>query len=104
MLLALAQWWRSRWLLLAQGLRKQQALERLAWQQVPGSAWQQRQVFSLLAWLLVLLRQVLQPVLQRQAWLPVSLRQWPVWRPQVLQRQFSQPVWRLVLQQVLQQV
>jgi hypothetical protein len=57
-------------LLSAQEQPMQMALATLAWQQEPASAWQQRPVFSRLAWLLVL-----QLVLQRLVWLLVSLRQ-----------------------------
>jgi hypothetical protein len=83
----------------------QMALASLAWQQEPAPAWQQRLVFSRLAWLLVL-----QLVLQRLVWLLASLRQvlrqWLAWRQlawrQLSWRQLSwqQPSWQ---QQVLRQ-
>ena len=73
---------------------KRMAPESLAWQQLPGSAWQQRPVFSRLVWLLAW-QLVLQPAWQRQVWLLVSLRQvlprWLAWqRRQVLQSQVLQ--------------
>ena len=66
-LLALAQWWLSRWRLLVQERPKRMAsaLASLAWQQEPGLAWQRRPVFS---------RLVLQP-----AWQRLVLRLSPVW-------------------------
>jgi hypothetical protein len=71
------------------------ALGSLAWQQELELPWRQRPVFSRLVW-----RQVLQLSWQRQAWLPVSLRQvwrqWLAWRRQVWQQPFWQPVWRQV--------
>jgi hypothetical protein len=85
----LAQWRLSRSLLSAQEQPMLMALASLAWQQEPESksAWQQRLVFSRLAWLLVW-----QLVWQRQVWLLVSLRlvlrQWLAWRLRVWQRQF----------------
>jgi hypothetical protein len=95
--LALAQWWLSKWLLLAQEQPKQMALALalLAWQQVPRLAWRQRPVFSRLV-----LRLVLQPVWQRLV-LRLVLR--PVWQRQVsllFSLLFSL---RVSLQQVLRQ-
>lgn len=89
---ALALAWLSRWLLLKQTLLLEPGW--LAWQLARRPAWRQP-VFSRLV-LQLAWRPVLQPVWQRQVWLPV-------WLQQVLQQQFWQPVWLQFLQLAWQQ-